>query len=85
MDSKCLVAVNRQSGFATSPIEELVNNHIYPGVSNDINFYRSYTTSFVCSFNMDFYPFDVQECHMTFMLRVRGVLHSFMWTMNQRV
>ena len=74
MDSKCLVAVNRQSGFATSPIEELVNNHIYPGASNDINFYRSYTTSFVCSFNMDFYPFDVQECHMTFMLRVRGVL-----------
>ena len=70
MDSKSLVAVERQSGFTTSPLEELVNNHIYPGGENDISFHMSFTTEFVCSFNMDFYPFDIQECHMTFMLRV---------------
>ena len=31
-----------------------------------------YTTHFICTFNMEYYPFDIQKCNMTFMLAVQN-------------
>ena len=65
-----LVTVRRRGGFVPSPLTELVNNHLYDGKENDILYWGKYTTQFICSFNMQFYPFDIQECHMEFMFSV---------------
>ena len=71
MSSRNLAHVHRQGNFTPSPLTELVNNHIYDGRENDIVFMGQYTTHFICSFNMEYYPFDIQICNMTFMLAVQ--------------
>ena len=65
-----MVTVTRQGSFETPPLTELVNNHIFSGEENDIVTSQDYTTRFICSFNMQYYPFDKQECQMKFMLTV---------------
>lgn len=68
--------MTRQGSFETPPLTELVNNHIFSGNENDIVAIRDYTTQFICNFNMQFYPFDIQECEMTFMLTASHYRYS---------
>ena len=74
LNDKDLITVSRHGGFVTTPLTEVVNNHIFNGRENDIMVLGDYTTRFICSFNMQYYPFDIQECRMTFMLTVCTVM-----------
>ena len=53
---------------------ELQNNHIYAGDENELVLSRIYTTSFTCEYEMSMYPFDIQECYMVFIMKVRKLL-----------
>ena len=69
-DSRSAVTIIRSGNFAVSPQEILRNNHIYDGKENDITITRTYNTDFDCNFDMGFFPFDIQQCNMNFILGV---------------
>ena len=69
-DSRSAVTIIRNGNFSISPKEELRNDHIYDGKENDISITRTYNTDFDCDFNMGYYPFDIQQCNMNFILGV---------------
>jgi hypothetical protein len=70
-DAKSSITVVRKGSYKISPSHELHNNHLYSGSENDIVISRVYQTSFICKFDMGYYPFDVQDCSMKFALQVR--------------
>ena len=69
-DSESAVMITRNGKFSTSPKEKLRNDHIYNGEDNSISITRTYNTDFDCEFQMEFYPFDIQQCNMNFILGV---------------
>ena len=45
------------------------NIHIYKGSENPMTSYRIYNTEFLCDYELQYYPFDVQDCHMYFRMK----------------
>ena len=69
VDSDSSIIVQRHSGYTTSPLAMLHNNHFFDGTQNDISIVRDYMTTFLCDFDMQWYPFDIQKCNMSFILQ----------------
>ncbi len=69
-DAKTSLTVARTGNFTINPSQELYTNHLYNGWDNNITMSRTYSVDFLCTFNMMYYPFDRQECNMTFVLPV---------------
>ena len=64
------MTINRNGSFDISPNDYLHNNHLYKGRDNQISISRVYSADFECKFAMQFYPLDIQECKMNFILEV---------------
>ena len=64
------MTIKRNGGFKLTPNEELHNNRVYKGSENPISISRVYSADFECKFSMQFYPFDIQQCNMNFILEV---------------
>ena len=60
----------RNGSFRISPNNELHNNRLYKGKDNTISISRVYSADFECKFAMQYYPFDIQQCNMNFILEV---------------
>ena len=71
-DSESTLTIIQSGNFSISPKEKLRNDHIYSGKDNNISITRAYNTDFDCNYQMEFYPFDIQQCNMNFIL---GVLY----------
>ena len=65
------MTVKRNGDFKLTPNEELHNNRVYKGSENPLSISRVYSADFECKFSMQFYPFDIQQCHMNFILEVK--------------
>ena len=65
------MTVKRNGNFKLTPNEELHNNRVYKGSENPLSISRVYSADFECKFSMQFYPFDIQQCHMNFILEVK--------------
>lgn len=76
-DSESAVTIIRNGSFSISPIEKLRNDHIYSGKDNTISITRTYNTDFNCDFQMEYYPFDIQQCTMNFVLGVCTYIYTF--------
>ncbi len=63
------MTIDRKGAFKASPKEVLYNNQEYSGKDNDLILSRVYTTGFSCVFDMNHYPFDLQECSMIFVMQ----------------
>ena len=46
----------------------LFSDAIYQGRDNLIIWEQDYTMTFLCQFELEFYPFDIQECYLKFIL-----------------
>ena len=66
------MSIIKHGEFRKSPDVELHNNHLFDGAENDILISRMYTTDFECKFSMHYYPFDIQNCEMNFVLEVES-------------
>ena len=66
------MTITRNGGFTLTPNNELHNNRVYKGTENPISISRVYSADFECKFSMQFYPFDIQQCYMNFILEVTG-------------
>ena len=69
-DSESAVTIIRSGSFSTTPKESIRNDHIYSGKDNSISITRTYNTDFDCDFQMEYFPFDIQQCNMNFILGV---------------
>ncbi|XP_068221246.1 uncharacterized protein [Palaemon carinicauda] len=49
---------------------------VYPGIVNTLSIKRKYGTVYMCDFNLELYPFDVQQCTMHF--RITSASKSFL-------
>ena len=71
------MTINKNGSFRISPNYELHNNRLYKGKDNQISISRVYSADFECKFAMQYYPFDVQQCNMNFILEVSSIFLFF--------
>ena len=65
VDSKAEVTVERtQNEPSISRYQDLNNALIYDGKLNAMNYNRTFSEQFECNFDLQYYPFDIQLCHM---------------------
>lgn len=65
VDSKAEMFVNRsQNDPKVSKYSDLNNALIYEGDLNPLVYTRTFSEQFECNFNLLYYPFDIQHCHM---------------------
>ena len=70
------MTINRIGKATPSGIQELYNNHLYSGEENHLMLSRTFTTEFICSFQLENYPFDTQVCTMVFVMKVLKLSYS---------
>ena len=64
-DEKSVISILREgNNFTNSPLSSLENAHIYKGSENKLRLSRTYDLEFICSYNLFWYPFDLQSCKM---------------------
>ncbi|KAF2363479.1 Neurotransmitter-gated ion-channel transmembrane domain [Trinorchestia longiramus] len=61
-DEESLMTVVRKTAMQKWNTSSSVEEELYPGRGNDLRLSRKYTTLFVCDFDLNLYPFDVQKC-----------------------
>ena len=72
VDKKVITKIIPSENFTyeKAPMSEKNNIYIFKGSENSMFMSRSYDTSFLCEYNMAFYPFDTQICTMDITLNV---------------
>ena len=59
-----MIIPNQEFNFKLSDKTNFQNTRLFKGDENVIDFYKQYTTKWVCDFDMRWYPFDNQICRM---------------------
>jgi hypothetical protein len=62
IDEKTFAAVLKNGSYEIASLSKVSNEHLFKGSENPIIMERSYSTKFICMFDMSVYPFDNQEC-----------------------
>ncbi|KAF2356090.1 Neurotransmitter-gated ion-channel ligand-binding domain [Trinorchestia longiramus] len=62
VDEESSMVVIRKTVMQEWNTSSSVEEELYPGRGNDLHLSRKYTTLFVCDFDLNLYPFDVQRC-----------------------
>ena len=84
-DSESVISIQRQGNFTTNTMENIDNVYIFDGADNSLDMSRVYQTSWICNYQVNWYPFDTQKCRMTFavsmhmnsFIRIVGHGHSY--------
>ena len=63
VDGKTSMEVERMGNFTVAK-----NKLVFEGSENPLSVSRFYKTSFICDFDMAWYPFDTQKCSMNFVV-----------------
>ena len=63
VDEDAIVSVSRKGNYT-----ELKNMRLFEGTMNPLSLSRFYKTSYICNFDMAWYPFDTQVCSMEFVM-----------------
>ena len=77
-NDKSIITVNRKGTPSASSLEEIQNDHVYKGEENELILSQVYTTDFICEYNLQNYPFDVQKCSMIFIMQVSQYAHMYL-------
>ena len=64
LDSKVFAVIERQGSYVESHLSDLDNIYLFKGSENPIILTRIYDLSFMCDFDMAYYPFDTQTCYI---------------------
>jgi hypothetical protein len=62
IDEKTFTAILKNGSSGKVSLSKILNEHLFEGSENPIIMERSYSTKFICTFDMSVYPFDNQEC-----------------------
>jgi len=63
-DERVIAKINRLGEGVMGEADEAIKTSYYKGEDNSITFSRIYDIKFLCSYNMAWYPFDLQRCHL---------------------
>ena len=65
LDEKAEVSVIRTQNNSYVPgYQDLESGLIFDGLLNKLKYSRTFTEQFTCNFDLRFYPFDIQKCHI---------------------
>ena len=68
-DEKTSIKVEKRGKFKASDISENQNIQYFAGSENPISLSRFYNQRFLCDYQMAWYPFDIQQCHLTMSMK----------------
>ena len=66
IDRDVIAKIKRPGNHEASSRHEAIRSHYFKGGDNLITFSRIYDIEFICSYNMAWYPFDLQRCELNF-------------------
>ena len=66
IDRDVIAKIKRMGNYRSSSRSEAIRSHYFNGIDNPISFSRIYDIEFICSYNMAWYPFDLQRCELRF-------------------
>ena len=69
VDSDTLIAVRKEGPSSQPPETEYENSQNYDGSQNPLTLSRFYNTRFLCNYDMEMFPFDIQKCDLTFTMK----------------
>ena len=76
LDARTSVNIERRGLFALSKPFELENIRYYKGAENPLIMRRYYDERFLCNYNLEWYPFDIQRCLMIFTMKQSWALST---------
>jgi len=66
LDAKAEVSVAKRGRGKVSSLDDVDERSLFDGGENPLVYSRHHNVQFQCNFDMTYYPFDVQRCHMIF-------------------
>ena len=72
VDDDATITIERKGTYTVPDITELENRHFYKGQDNKIMLTRFYNIRFLCTYNMNWYPFDLQTCSLILQMKGKG-------------
>ena len=75
VDEDSIITVSKQGNYTLSTMEDVENRQFFQGDENSITLSRFYNIRFICNYEMQWYPFDVQSC--TLKLSMKGKSSDF--------
>ncbi|XP_066973211.1 uncharacterized protein [Macrobrachium rosenbergii] len=76
VDADATMMIDRRAETRTRDEAAPEEVDVYPGTRNTLSIKRKYGTVYKCDFNLELYPFDVQQCSMH--LRITSASKSFL-------
>ena len=70
LDEKAFIVVKREGLGVPNSLDDLVGAEIFNGHENPFLYKRTYSHKFECTFHLQSYPFDTQECAMILVVPV---------------
>ena len=67
-DSESVISVKREGNYTLNMLEDVDNIYMFQRLNNPLDMSRVYQTPWICDYEMNWYPFDTQNCRMTFAL-----------------
>ena len=69
VDDDASVTIKKSGDFSLSEMDRVENQQKFGGQENSLILSRFYNTRFICHYNMQWYPFDVQVCYLSLSLK----------------
>jgi hypothetical protein len=85
LDSKTDIRLLRRGNATSSGSQEIENVQYFAGSENPFTLTRFYDTEFLCTYQMGWYPFDLQTCKLILAMKGKpctGQGHDFLENMN---
>ena len=82
-DSNVIAKISRFGSARVGGPEEAIKTFYFKGVDNPITFSRIYDIRFLCSYDMAWYPFDLQRCEL--LLKPFGNTGKYVFLVNSSV
>ena len=64
VDQKASITVRKLGSFSLSKVEDVENQQFFQGRDNSMTMTRFYNIRFICNYQMQWYPFDIQQCQL---------------------
>ena len=83
VDKRVIASISRFGNSEDGGMEEAIKTFYFHGADNPITFSRIYDIHFLCSYDMAWYPFDLQRCEL--LLKPFGNTGEYVYLVNTSI
>ena len=65
-DDESVIFVKREGNYTLNTMVSIDNTYLFKGEDNPLDMNRVYETEWICDYQMNWFPFDTQQCQMVF-------------------